>query len=82
MFLKQPGQDVIEVRKLIPKEPDGNGRTSSVLLASMDISERHNLLIVSAGLHPPFLPAHADDNMAVSCLQCQKKMQQSCPEHP
>ena len=47
-----------------------------MLLASMDINDKHNLLIVSAGLHPPFLPAHADDNMAVPCLRCEKKMQQ------
>ena len=42
----------------------------------MDINERHSLLIVSAGLHPPFLPAHADNSMTVPCSQRQKKMQQ------
>ena len=31
--------------------------TSSVLLASMDMSERQTLLMVKAGLQPPFLPA-------------------------
>ena len=66
-----------ELRPIL-RARDESGRTSSVLLASMDINERHSLLIVSAGLQPPFLPAHAHDSMAVPCLRRKKEVQQNC----